>query len=48
MNNDLFILRSNINAQISRIPKKNKKKFQDDYLKLIRLAQKDDYENFNF
>lgn len=35
-----------IKNEIKKIPKKNKAKFSIDYLKLIKLAQKDDYENF--
>ena len=34
--------------RINAIPKKNRIKFQADLLKLIELAQKDNYENFEF
>ena len=46
--NNYFILRRQIEDRINKIPKKNKSKFQSDYIKLIELAQRDDYEDFNF
>lgn len=45
--NPLFNLKKQIQIEISKIPKKNRAKFQCDYIKLIELAQKDNYENFN-
>ena len=45
--NRYFSLRQQIDREISKIPKKNRPKFQADYLKLIQLAQKENYENYN-
>lgn len=45
--NQYYSLRKQIEREISKIPKKNRIKFQADYLKLIQLAQKDNYENYN-
>lgn len=45
--NPLYNLKQDIQHRINRIPKKNRIKFQCDLLKLIELAQKDDYENYN-
>ena len=44
--NNYYQLRRRIDDKINKIPKRNKLKFHSDYLKLIELAQKDDYENF--
>lgn len=43
----LFQYRQQIQNEINKIPRKNRIKFQADYIKLIQLAQKEDYENFN-
>lgn len=45
--NLMFKTRQEINQQIKKIPKKNRSKFYVDYIKLIHLAQQEDYENFN-
>lgn len=45
--NRYYSLRQQIDREIAKIPKKNRPKFQADYLKLIQLAQKENYENFN-
>ena len=45
---DYFKVRSEISALIRKIPKKNREKFFVDFLTLCRVAQGDDYENFNF
>ena len=45
--NRYYSLRQQIDREISKIPNKNRPKFQADYLKLIQLAQKENYENFN-
>lgn len=44
--NKYYHYRQLVNSEIQKIPKKNKHKFAVDYLHLIQLAQKDDYENF--
>lgn len=44
--NSLYNTRQQIAFEIRKIPKKNRKKFFVDYLKLIQLAQKDNYENY--
>lgn len=46
--NKYYSLRKQIDKEISKIPKKNRGKFMADYIKLIQLAQKDNYENFDF
>ena len=45
--NKAWQFRKQIESEIRKIPKKNRMKFQVDYLKLIQKAQKDDYENYN-
>lgn len=45
--NILFKTKLDLQQRINKIPKKNRIKFQADLLKLIELAQKDNYENFN-
>lgn len=47
MSNYIYLFRKQIQSEINKIPKKNYLKFQADYIKLIQLAQKDNYENFN-
>lgn len=44
---DLFLAQRQLSDKIKSIPKKNKKKFAVDLIKLIEYAQKDDYDNFN-
>ena len=46
--NEYYLFTRQINDEIKKIPKKNRFKFQNDYIKLIKLAQKDNYEDFNF
>lgn len=45
--NPAWKLRKEIEIEIKKIPKKNRVKFQADYIKLIQLAQKDNYENYD-
>lgn len=45
--NPVWKLRKEIETEIKKIPKENRVKFQADYIKLIQLAQREDYENFN-
>lgn len=46
MSNDLYLAKQRISFELALIPKKNKSKFQQDYLKLIKLAQRKDYDSF--
>lgn len=46
--NRYYQLSQKIKAEINKIPKKNRIKFQNDYIKLIKLAQQDNYEDFEF
>lgn len=45
MKNDVnpFQVRRAINRELAKIPKRNREKFVNDYLYLIKKAQKDDY-----
>ena len=45
--NMYFKTKREFQQKINSIPKKNRIKFQADLLKLIELAGKEDYENFN-
>ena len=44
--NEKYQLQKYLEQEISKIPKKNKHKFSTDLLKLIQLAQKGNYDQF--
>lgn len=37
------LIRQRLQRELARIPKKNRAKFAEDYLQLIKKAQQDDY-----
>lgn len=43
---ELYLAQKQLTDSIKSIPKKNKRKFSVDLIKLISLAHEDNYENF--
>lgn len=43
----MYLAQKRLKDEMKKIPKKNKRKFSVDLIKLISLAQQDDYDNYN-
>ena len=46
--NKLFQAQQDLKRELKKIPKENKLKFSCDLYKLVQIAQKDNYDNFDF
>lgn len=43
----MYLAHQRLKVEMKKIPKKNRRKFSVDLIKLILLAQQDDYDNYN-